>query len=97
MKVCSAIKEKRLMSFMYNGHLRIVIPATHGALGSVGIEGFRGYQIGGTRDAGTIPNWGLFHISKMQNFQILEEGFTELPPLYKREDRGFSKIHCQLT
>lgn len=96
MKVCSAIKEKCLISFLYDGHLRVVIPATHGVLGSTGNEGLRGYQIRGTRDAGTLPNWGLFLVSKMQDLKILEENFIELPPSYRQGDKGFGNIHCQL-
>lgn len=84
------------MSFTYNGDLRIVQPAAHGTLNRTGNEALRAYQVGGLRSNGPIPNWGLFHMAKMQDFCTLDESFNELPPHYSRDDRDFGSIHCQL-
>jgi hypothetical protein len=60
-----------------------------------GNEILRGYQIGGTSSTRTVPLWDLFLTSKIADAEILEEGFDQNPPGYKRDDKHLV-IHCQL-
>ena len=63
--IIAAIREKKILSFTYSGHLRIVEPHVYGI-----IEGARqllGYQIRGSSSSGAIPEWRRFKISAMQN------------------------------
>lgn len=71
--IIAAIKEKKVVSFTYSGHTRIVEPHVYGI--NEGARQLLGYQIGGSSSSGTIPEWRHFRISAMLNLQILDEFF----------------------
>lgn len=73
-QVISAIKEKKVISFTYSGHTRIVEPHIYGI--NEGARQLLGYQIRGSSSSGIIPEWRRFRISAMQNLQILDETFS---------------------
>ncbi len=59
MDFCTAIKERRLVAFDYDGHPRVVQPAAHGPHVSTGNPVLRGYQVGGTGKTREVPFWDL--------------------------------------
>ncbi len=71
--IIAAIKEKKVLSFTYSGHTRIVEPHVYGI--NEGARQLLGYQIRGSSSSGTIPEWRRFKISAMRNLQILNEFF----------------------
>ncbi|MCK9201999.1 MAG: hypothetical protein M0P59_13530 [Gallionella sp.] len=72
--IIAAIKEKKVLSFTYSGHARIVEPHVYGI--NEGARQLLGFQIrGGSSSGGALPEWRRFKISAMQNLQILNESF----------------------
>ncbi len=95
MNICTAIREKRLVSFTYDGHSRVVIPAAHGPHKTTGNSVLRGYQIRGTSSTRSVPLWDLFLTDNMVGFQVLDETFAAAPPDYSRGDKHIN-VHCEL-
>ena len=60
----SAIKEKRIVTFNYDGLDRVVECATLGYT-TAGMPAVRGYQIEGDTHSGTVPCWRLFLLDKI--------------------------------
>ncbi len=71
--IITAIKEKKILSFIYSGHARIVEPHVYGI--NEGSQQLLGYQTRGSSSSGAVPEWRRFKISAMQNLQILNEFF----------------------
>ncbi len=94
--ICDAINERRLIRFHYRGHWRTVAPAAHGYHVTTGNGVLRGYQVGGTRNTGLVPGWGMFDVSAITGLEMLSESIGETPPGYSRNDRHINPIHCQL-
>jgi hypothetical protein len=93
--LCGAIQGRRLLSFTYEGHQRVVIPAAHGTLKTTGNAVVRGYQIRGTSSSGSEPQWRLFLVDEMIGLQVLQETFGANPPQYSRGDKHIN-VHCEL-
>jgi hypothetical protein len=93
--IAQGIKEKRHLSFTYDGYPRVVEPHAHGVT-STGKESLRCYQV---RGSGKDPNgspWHLMTVSKMMNLTVTEEYFPGPRPEYKKGDRHLSPIYCEL-
>lgn len=73
-----AIQSKKLVEFMYSGHLRVVEPHVLGVNG--GVTQLLGYQIGGTSSSGGIPEWRRFDIPKMSGLSVCNESFPGTRP-----------------
>ena len=91
----SAIKEKRIVTFNYDGLDRVVECATLGYT-TAGMPAVRGYQTAGDTHSGTVPCWRLFRIDKIQGLVLTEEHFYSEPPFYKKSDPAFSRIDAEL-
>jgi hypothetical protein len=96
MDLCAAIANKKMISFTYDGHHRVVAPAAHGSQKTTGNHVLRGYQVGGTGKTRTVPFWDLFLVDKMSNVEVQDQGFVENPPYYSRGDKHIAPIHCEL-
>ena len=95
MDLCTAITNRQLVSFEYDGHQRIVEPAAHGSQVTTGNAVLRGYQVGGTSSSSTPPLWDLFLVDKIRSFKILDQSFSEIPPGYRQDDKHID-ICCEL-
>jgi hypothetical protein len=84
-----------LVSFTYDGHERVVVPAAYGTHKTTGNPMLRGYQIRGTSASRTPPLWDLFLVEKMVGFAELDETFADDPPLYERGDKHLN-VECEL-
>jgi hypothetical protein len=93
--LCGAIQGRHLLSFTYEGHQRVVIPAAHGAQKTTGNAVLRGYQVRGTSSSGSVPLWRLFSVDKITGLQVLQETFDSDPPQYSRGDKHIN-VHCEL-
>ena len=69
-----AILNRRQVSFNYQGKLRIVEPHDYGM--QSGKARLLSYQIGGQSGSGRLPNWRMFDVNKMTDFQVLQETFA---------------------
>lgn len=95
MTVCYAIHNKLKLSFVYDGYPRVVEPHTYG-IDTRGHPALRAYQVAGGSESGEYVGWKLFHAHEMRGLQVLEEGFSGPRGGYKRGDKAFSHIQCQL-
>ena len=95
MNLCDAIADRHLVSFVYHGHQRVVIPAAHGPHKTTGNAVLRGYQVRGTSSSRALPLWDLFLVAEMEDAQILDETFADDPPQYSHGDKHIN-ICCEL-
>ncbi len=95
MEISRAIRERRLLSFSYDGHPRTVEPHTYGVDGK-GHEAVRAYQVGGGSSSGEYRGWKLFHVSKMQGLQVRSDTFGSARQDYRRQDEAFATIYAEL-
>lgn len=93
---CAAIEARRLVSFVYQGHKRLVVPAAYGLHATTGNVVLRGYQTGGTSSSRVPPFWTLFRVDEIVSPQLSEQTFDQVPPEYRRDDEHIGTIYCQL-
>ena len=85
-----AIREKRRLSFIYNGKVRIAEPQCYG-IGTKGTHLLRAHQI-----QGGSQREPLFDVTKMKNLVLLNDYFLRPGPNYKINDSAMTTIFCQL-
>lgn len=95
MIIADAIGHRQLLSFRYDGYIRIVEPHTYG-IDKKGHETLRAYQISGGSDSGESVGWKIFHVSDMRSLSVISESFPAPRLGYKRGDRAFATIRAQL-
>ena len=95
MSIASAIQNRNLISFNYDGHSRTVEPHTYGNDGK-GHPAVRAFQILGGSNSGEYVGWRMFHVNEMRGLSILPQQFAGPRPGYKRGDKAFSTILAQL-
>ena len=95
MDICAAIAGRRLIRFDYDGHERVVEPHTYGLIGG-GRRAVCGYQVEGGSRSGSAAGWKTFHVDGMTKFEVLDRTFTRPRPEYRKDDRGFRRIFCDL-
>lgn len=66
MQIKTAILNKQLLSFIYDGYPRVVEPHTYG-LDKKGHPALRAYQIKGGSDSGEYIGWKIFHVDEIRN------------------------------
>lgn len=85
-----AIRERRVVAFLYNGRERTVEPQCLG-IGTRGTSLLRGHQTAGG-DVGEP----LFDVAKMRGLEILEQTFDAPGPNCERDDSAMTRIIEQL-
>lgn len=95
MTIASAIRNRQLLSFSYDGFARVVEPHTYGIDGK-GHYAVRAYQVRGGSESGEFVGWKLFHVSEMHQLSVLAEHFSGARPKYKRGDTAFPTINAEL-
>ncbi len=93
--IVTAIKEKRLLSFTYDGYARVVEPHCYG-ITTAGNEAIRCYQVRGGSSSGKVPDWRMMTIDSIRGLTLTQETFSLPRTGYKRGDRGMSTIFCEL-
>jgi len=94
-KICNAIHNKKIISFVYDGGKRIVEPFCHG-ISSAGNEVLRGFQVGGYSKTGNPIGWKLFKVSDMSGILITQNVFTGNRPGYNAKDSAMTSICCHI-
>ncbi len=88
----SAIHNRQLISFAYDGLPRIVQPATFGHT-TTGKLSLRACQIDGSSRRNTPPCWELYSVSKIVNPVLHGTMFSNFAqPGYTRLDSAFTAI-----
>ena len=72
--ILKAIKEKKLIEFVYHGYIRIAEPHIYGMLN--GKEQILIFQIGGQSSTGNLPNWRRVQIDQISKLRMLDENFA---------------------
>jgi hypothetical protein len=96
MNLTSAIRQRRLVEFTYDGLERVVVPAAYGRNNNTGNELLRGYQVRGRDAARPIPAWSVFRVDKIVGGRVLDEQFADDPPGYQPGDSAMDVIFAQL-
>lgn len=92
--IITAIENKNLLSFNYDGEERIVEPHCYGET-TAGNEGLRAYQVDGFSSSGKM-GWKMYDMSKADNITVLSETFDSPRAGYKKGDKGMDDIYAEL-
>lgn len=93
--IIDAITNKKVLTFSYDGHPRVVEPHAYGVT-TAGHDAIRAYQTGGSSSSGDVPTWRLFLVSEIRGLSENGDEFANARPGYKRGDKGMTRIYCQL-
>jgi predicted DNA-binding transcriptional regulator YafY len=94
--LCSAIRNRRVITFYYDGGRRIVEPYCHGA-SETGHDLLRGFQTAGYSRSGTPQGWKMFRLDELSGLAMTDEVFASNRPEYdpSREEK-MAKIYCRI-
>src|SRR5215208_4770151 len=94
--VCQAIKQKRLLTFHYEGQLRIVEPQILGRNGK-GHMILSAWQVGGYSESGARFPWRDYRVVRLSKVTVQNESFGGPRPGYvKGGGKKFSRVFCEL-
>jgi hypothetical protein len=95
--LCSAIRNRRVITFHYDGGRRRVEPYCHGA-SEAGHELLRGYQTAGYSKSGAGVGWKMFRLDRLSFLTMTDEVFADTRPDYdaSREEK-MSTIYCRIA
>ncbi len=68
-----AITSKKLITFTYGRHPRVVEPHVLGI--KAGITQVLGYQVGGSSSSGGLPEWRRFDLLKISELKLSDKSF----------------------
>ena len=68
-----AIAQRELISFVYQGKLRIAEPHDYGVQN--GVERLLCFQVGGDSNSGRLPSWRLIDVPEMGNIKLTNRKF----------------------
>jgi hypothetical protein len=90
-QICSAIDQKRRISFVYNGRKRVGEPQCYG-IGTRDKELLRVFLIEGI----TREREPLFSVTGIEELELLDQTFKRPGPNYKKNDSAMKRIFCEL-
>jgi hypothetical protein len=93
--ICDAINNRDVLSFYYDGGIRIVEPFCYG-ISTAGNPVLRGYQIDGYSSSGNPIGWKLFKVSEMSDISLTGNKFTDIRPHYNPTDKSMYRIICNV-
>jgi hypothetical protein len=94
-RICRAIRERRLLTFDYNGQQRVVAPYCYG-LSTRDAEVLRAIQVGGASSSGKFGSGKLWTVEQMKDVRLSEETFVPDDPNYNPEDSAMKRIICRI-
>ncbi len=94
--ICEAIERRRLLSFDYEGEMRLVQPAVLGLHRTTDRLSLRAFQVGGVSRSGGPAGWRLYTVRKLRDPRIRDEPFAAPPPGYRPDDDELWPIVCRL-
>jgi hypothetical protein len=95
MGIASAIRNRLLIRFSYDGYLRTVEPHAYGIDGKNSYL-LRGYQVAGGSESGEFVGWKLFREDSMVALRVSNDSFAGPRPDYKRGDKAIRSIIAEL-
>jgi len=95
MDLASAIDDRQVISFTYDGLPRVVQPATYGQT-TTGKLTLRGCQVDGRSHRNRVPCWELYTVSKIAGLSPAGEAFESFAVAgYTGGDSAFKMIIAQ--
>lgn len=91
MPIATAIRNRQLLSFTYDGHARVVEPHLLGR-DNKGHQALRAFQVMGGSTSGNPSGWRLFHTSRMGNLSALPQTFPGPRAGYNPQDKAFALV-----
>ena len=95
MNIATAIQNRNLLAFTYDGFPRTVEPHTYG-VDKKGHQSLRAYQVGGGSESGEYVGWKMFHVDNMFEVKVQPQTFRSPRLGYKHGDESFATIGAQL-
>jgi predicted DNA-binding transcriptional regulator YafY len=95
MSIASAIRDRKILSFNYDGFNREVEPHCLG-IDKKGHPALRAYQIAGGSESGEYVGWKMFHLNEIKNLRVLEKAFESPRREYKRGDKDMIQIQAEV-
>ncbi|MBL4708430.1 MAG: hypothetical protein JKY48_08345 [Flavobacteriales bacterium] len=92
--LCKAIKERNVITFSYDGHLREVEPFTLGIHKDTGNVSLSAWWIGGHSHSRSFPHWRLYTVSLMSNLEIMAKKASSYQVGYNPRDSRMLRILC---
>lgn len=92
--VVTAIENKNLLEFQYEGENRIVEPHCYGET-TAGNEGLRAYQVDGYSSSGRL-GWRMYDLGKAEKITLLDTIFHSPREGYSKGDKGMQSIYMEL-
>ncbi len=93
--ILSAIKNKEVLRFTYNGKERIVEPQTYG-ISIAGHEVLRAFQKGGGSRSGQTKIAKLFDVEKISSLEKTGEKFSRALPEHNPQDSAMAEVFASL-
>lgn len=93
--LCTAIQERRLLHFNYNGRQRIVAPYCYG-ISIRDSEVQRAIQVGGDSSSGGFRFGKLWTVKEMQDVRLADQTFAPNDPNYNPDDTAMKRIICRI-
>jgi hypothetical protein len=90
----SALKNKEVLHFLYNGRPRIVEPQCYG-ISTADRPVLRGYQIAG-KSSSKLPALKLFDVEKIENLKTTKKHFLGPHKPYNPNDKAMKVIFASL-
>ncbi len=93
--LCEAIRDRKLLEFIYHGRRRVVAPYCHG-ISTSGSEVLRAIQVRGSSGSGGFGFGKLWLVADMVDPRVSDEMFVPDDPNYNPNDSGMKEIHCRV-
>jgi len=93
--ISQAIKDRRILTFNYDGYPRTVEPHCHG-ITTAGNEALRCYQTAGGSSSGHVPGWHMMKVDKIIGLTVSSSVFSGPRDGYSRGDRGMATIYEEI-
>lgn len=94
--ICQAIKERKVISFIYKGNRRVVEPFTLGHLKSTGNLTLSAWWLSGFSSSSEKPDWKLYSITKISDLELENESFSSIREGYNPSDSRMGEIICTI-
>jgi hypothetical protein len=94
-RIIAAIRERRLLKFVYHGQERLVEPQTYG-LSTTGGEVLRALQISGGSASGPSRLAKLFAVEKISKLRLTDETFAQALPAHNPADSAMTEVFATL-
>jgi hypothetical protein len=92
--ICRAIRERRLIAFVYGGGERLVEPHCHGR-SAAGEEMLLAYQTAGHSSSGQAEGWKMFAVARMGPIGAEGKRFDGPRPRFD-PTRALTRVHCSV-